>query len=91
MYMYICICKCIYVYIYIYIYAFWDLPKRKQTPCCRYPSIVQIMAFPEASTDSFELLDATLVTEEKAAAAREESERLRIQEAEARLDGGAAQ
>ena len=54
--------------------------REKQIPCFRYTSIVTIMAFSEASTDSFELLDATLMTEE-AAAAREESERLRIQEA----------
>ena len=43
------------------------------------------MSHSEASTDFFDLVESALVTEEDALAAQKESERLRIQEAEARL------
>ena len=50
-------------------------PKRK-TFSSHYPSLASTMSRSEASADSFESVDTTLVTEEEAVAAQAESERL---------------
>ena len=68
---------------------FWlkilDLCPKRKTFSSHYPSLASTMSRLDASADSFELVDTTFMTEEEAVAAQVESERLRIQEAEARL------